>query len=112
MGVRFDGEGGERMGAGEETLDGTGLASPSGSQADMGPPEIVLRKPGFAERHPAGGQDRIPAQVRIEADVGGPADPLSETTSLFVAQTGAALGAAAVDANEQGFSHRQEGPTA
>ena len=54
-----------------------------------------------------GRQDRAPDQFGIEADIGGPARALSQQGAVAVAQPRPAPGSTSIDAEKQGFTHRE-----
>ena len=59
-------------------------------------------KPCLGERFAAGGEKRVPDQIGIEADIGRPARAFSQQPAFGIAQARPALGAAAINAKEQG----------
>ena len=93
------------MGACQQALDRAGLARTCSPHAGMNPAEITFLKPSLGQRFAARGQNRVPDQFRIEADVGWAARSFPQQIALCIAQSCPALGAAAINAKEQNVGH-------
>jgi hypothetical protein len=75
----------------------------------MNPLKIAFVKPCLGESLAASRENRVPDQIRIEAEVGWSAGSFPQQLSLRIAQAGPALGATAVNAKEQELGHGKKG---
>jgi hypothetical protein len=93
------------MRAGEKAFHRTGLACTGSPHAGMNLPEAILGQTGLSQGFAAGRQNRIPDEIGIKPEVRGTAGSFPQQNSLRIAQSGPALGAAAINAKEKGFGH-------